>query len=51
MAYGNALASENCQAGCQLSYKKCMKNADSDTDKSLDCSDAKDECIQNCNNN
>ena len=51
MFFGNALASDNCKAGCQLSYKNCMKNADGDIDRSLNCSDAKDECIERCNNN
>jgi len=40
--------SEECQAGCEIRYKKCMKSADGDVDRSLDCSDAKDQCIQNC---
>lgn len=49
MISGSALASDECKAGCEVAYKRCMKGADGDTDKSLDCSDAKQTCLDGCN--
>ena len=41
-------ASDNCKAGCQIAYKKCSKGCGEDLYCKLNCSDTKDDCIENC---